>query len=148
MEPGDLVLSEKGRDKDRYYVVMEVWSDYCFIADGDLRKTDRPKKKKMPAGPTGPSAGNPILKISPRPSISWPPMMPKPSPALPSPWIPASPPACSNTKKSGKALVDQGDICGRMLLLPKAPSRPLPKSSTGYSQFSPIGLCASAAFIY
>ena len=47
MEPGDLVLSEKGRDKDRYYVVMEVWSDHCFIADGDLRKTDRPKKKKI-----------------------------------------------------------------------------------------------------
>ncbi len=47
MEPGDLVLSEKGRDKDFYYVVMEVWSDYCFIADGNLRKTDRPKKKKI-----------------------------------------------------------------------------------------------------
>ena len=29
MEPGDLVMSEKG------------------IADGDLRKTDRPKKKKI-----------------------------------------------------------------------------------------------------
>ncbi len=47
MEPGDLVLSEKGRDKDRYYVVMEVWPEYCFIADGDIRKTDRPKKKKI-----------------------------------------------------------------------------------------------------
>ncbi len=47
MEPGDLVLSEKGRDKDFYYVVMEVLADYCYIADGNLRKTDRPKKKKI-----------------------------------------------------------------------------------------------------
>ena len=47
MEPGDLVLSLKGRDKERYYVVVEVWPEYCFIADGDLRKTDRPKMKKI-----------------------------------------------------------------------------------------------------
>lgn len=47
MEPGDLVLSSAGRDKERYYVVMEVWAEFCFIADGDLRKSDRPKKKKI-----------------------------------------------------------------------------------------------------
>ncbi len=47
MEPGELVLSSAGRDKNRYCVVMSVSEPYCFLCDGDLRKSDRPKKKKI-----------------------------------------------------------------------------------------------------
>lgn len=47
MEPGDLVLSVAGRDKDRYYIVMEAGVHFCMISDGDIRKCDRPKKKKI-----------------------------------------------------------------------------------------------------
>ncbi|MDP4133133.1 MAG: KOW domain-containing RNA-binding protein [Bacillota bacterium] len=46
MNPGDLVLSRAGRDKNRYYIVVNMEKDYCYICDGDMRKSDRPKKKK------------------------------------------------------------------------------------------------------
>ena len=45
--PGRIVKSLAGRDKDKYFVVLEVIDDiYCLIADGDTRKVDMPKKKK------------------------------------------------------------------------------------------------------
>ena len=44
---GDIVLSKAGRDKDKYFVVMEVVdTQYVLIADGDLRRVDSLKRKK------------------------------------------------------------------------------------------------------
>ena len=43
---GDIVLSRAGRDSDRYYIVVSVDENFVFICDGDLHKTDKPKKKK------------------------------------------------------------------------------------------------------
>ena len=44
---GDIVLSKAGRDKGKYFVVLDVIdTQYVEIADGDLRKVDNPKKKK------------------------------------------------------------------------------------------------------
>ena len=44
---GSVVLSKKGRDKGRLFVVLYLLdADYAMICDGDLRKTDHPKKKK------------------------------------------------------------------------------------------------------
>ncbi|KAB3535526.1 RNA-binding protein [Alkaliphilus pronyensis] len=45
---GQLVRSTKGRDKGRIFVIVRVLDDeYVLIADGDLRKIDKPKKKKI-----------------------------------------------------------------------------------------------------
>lgn len=46
--PGAIVRSKAGRDKFRFFVVIDVVdNDYVTIADGDLRKIDSPKKKKI-----------------------------------------------------------------------------------------------------
>ena len=44
---GDIVFSKAGRDSGRYYIVMETEENFAYICDGDLHKTDKPKKKKM-----------------------------------------------------------------------------------------------------
>lgn len=46
IEPGRIVISRAGRDEGRRFVVIEADDTYAMIADGDLRKVDRPKKKK------------------------------------------------------------------------------------------------------
>lgn len=45
---GDLVISKSGRDKGRKLVVVKVTDEnYVLIADGDLRKIEKPKVKKV-----------------------------------------------------------------------------------------------------
>ena len=45
---GQIVKSIKGRDKGRNFVVVEIYDkEYILIADGDLRKVSKPKKKKI-----------------------------------------------------------------------------------------------------
>lgn len=44
---GDIVLSRAGRDKDRHFVVMSVDGIFAMVCDGDLRKADKPKRKKL-----------------------------------------------------------------------------------------------------
>ncbi|MEI8217076.1 MAG: KOW domain-containing RNA-binding protein [Eubacteriales bacterium] len=45
---GQIVSSKAGRDKDKVFAVVEIIDDkYVFIADGDLRKIENPKKKKV-----------------------------------------------------------------------------------------------------
>ncbi len=46
-KPGDIVLSDAGRDSGRYFVVLKTEENFAFVADGDLRKTDTPKRKKF-----------------------------------------------------------------------------------------------------
>ena len=41
------VLSRAGRDAGRYFAVLDVADGYATIADGDLRKLDKPKHKKI-----------------------------------------------------------------------------------------------------
>ena len=48
MEVGRVVLSKAGRDKDHFFVVMEVLDEcHVTIANGCQRKVDNPKKKKI-----------------------------------------------------------------------------------------------------
>ena len=49
MEPkeGLIVRSKAGRDKGGLFVILKLENEYAYIADGDLRKVDRPKKKKL-----------------------------------------------------------------------------------------------------
>lgn len=45
---GQLVKSTAGRDKGRYMLVMQVIDkEYVYLVDGDLRKVENPKKKKI-----------------------------------------------------------------------------------------------------
>lgn len=45
---GQVVKSRAGRDKDRYFIVVGLQDErFVLLADGDLRRLDRPKKKKI-----------------------------------------------------------------------------------------------------
>lgn len=45
---GTVVLSASGRDKGRYFIVCKIADkDYIYIADGVIRKLNKPKKKKI-----------------------------------------------------------------------------------------------------
>lgn len=45
---GQYVRSKAGRDKDRVFIVMKIVDEnYLLIADGDLRRIEKPKKKKI-----------------------------------------------------------------------------------------------------
>ncbi len=43
---GEIVISKAGRDSGRYFVVMWDKNEYLGLCDGDLRKTDKVKRKK------------------------------------------------------------------------------------------------------
>lgn len=43
---GSVVISKAGRDKGRSFVVVALEGEYAYLCDGDLRKSDSPKKKK------------------------------------------------------------------------------------------------------
>ena len=47
IEVGSVVVSKAGRDQGRWFLVIEeVDADFVMIANGDLRKMDRLKKKR------------------------------------------------------------------------------------------------------
>ena len=46
MKKGDLVISKKGRDRDKVLVITETDEMFVWLCDGTLRKQDKPKKKK------------------------------------------------------------------------------------------------------
>jgi ribosomal protein L14E/L6E/L27E len=48
VQVGRIAVSKAGRDTGRVFVILEVIDTYyVYIVDGDLRKMDRPKKKKL-----------------------------------------------------------------------------------------------------
>ena len=45
---GAVVYSKAGRDMDRKFIVLDIlYNEYVYICDGDLRKVEKPKKKKI-----------------------------------------------------------------------------------------------------
>ena len=45
---GQLAKSIAGRDKGRFMVIIDIIDEnYVYIVDGDLRKVENPKKKKI-----------------------------------------------------------------------------------------------------
>lgn len=44
---GQLVRSKKGRDKGRIYIIIKIVGCAAYLADGDLRKIEKPKKKNI-----------------------------------------------------------------------------------------------------
>lgn len=47
LEPGMLVRSKAGHDKDRIYVVIRAEDEYVYVADGDLRPLRHMKRKNV-----------------------------------------------------------------------------------------------------
>lgn len=48
LQPGQVVRSRAGRDSGRLLIVLKVLDDrYVLVADGDLRKAERPKRKNV-----------------------------------------------------------------------------------------------------
>ena len=47
MEKGNLVLALKGKEKNQYFVIMNVEDKFAYIVDGKRLKTINPKKKSM-----------------------------------------------------------------------------------------------------
>ncbi len=44
---GSIVRSKAGRDKGDFFIVLSADGDYVYLANGELRKVDKPKKKKL-----------------------------------------------------------------------------------------------------
>lgn len=44
---GQIVYSKSGRDKGRMFFIVRIEGEYLYLADGDLRKLQNPKKKKQ-----------------------------------------------------------------------------------------------------
>lgn len=47
IDVGDVVLSTAGRDRDTYFIVTKIEGDYVYLVDGNIRKIENPKKKKI-----------------------------------------------------------------------------------------------------
>lgn len=62
---GQIVVSKAGRDIGRKFVVVRLVDDqYVQISDGDLRRMEKPKKKKIKhLEPTGETAEALALKL-------------------------------------------------------------------------------------
>lgn len=44
---GQVVRSKCGRDVGKYFVVVGKENDFVFLADGDIRRVEAPKKKNI-----------------------------------------------------------------------------------------------------
>lgn len=44
---GSLVYSRAGRDKGELFLVLSEENGYVYLADGDTRRVEKPKKKKL-----------------------------------------------------------------------------------------------------
>ncbi len=44
---GDLVKSLAGHDKNQFFIVISVKDGFLYLADGDLRRVEKPKKKNL-----------------------------------------------------------------------------------------------------
>ena len=47
IKAGSIVRSIAGRDKGDLFIVLSVEDEFVYLANGELRKVDRPKKKKL-----------------------------------------------------------------------------------------------------
>ncbi|TCT14089.1 hypothetical protein EDC18_107158 [Natranaerovirga pectinivora] len=44
---GQIIKSKAGRDKDRLFVIIDIKGEYVYLVDGNLRKLEKPKMKKI-----------------------------------------------------------------------------------------------------
>ena len=46
-EIGQVVISKSGRDKGKFFVIIDIIGEYIYLVDGNLRRVENPKKKKL-----------------------------------------------------------------------------------------------------
>lgn len=46
-EFGQIVISKAGRDHGNIYIIFEFKGEYVYLVDGDSRRIENPKKKKV-----------------------------------------------------------------------------------------------------
>ncbi len=44
---GDMVISRRGHDKGKWFIVTDIEENYVIVCDGKTRKADKKKKKKI-----------------------------------------------------------------------------------------------------
>ena len=47
IKKGSFVYSKAGRDKGKPFMVLDIEADFVYLADGDTRRINNPKKKKQ-----------------------------------------------------------------------------------------------------
>ena len=47
MEKGNLVVATRGKEKNQFFVIMNVEDNFAYIVDGKRLKLTNPKKKSM-----------------------------------------------------------------------------------------------------
>ena len=47
IKKGSLVYSRAGRDKGTLFIVIDKEGDWVYLADGNIRKAEKPKKKRL-----------------------------------------------------------------------------------------------------
>jgi len=47
VEIGQVVYSKSGRDKGNVFLVLKIENGFAYLVDGDIRKIEKPKKKKF-----------------------------------------------------------------------------------------------------
>ena len=47
IEKSDIVVSLNGRDAGKLFYVLEIEGEYSFLADGKVRRVEKPKRKKL-----------------------------------------------------------------------------------------------------
>ena len=63
---GSVVRAKAGRDKDKFFVVLQTDGEYALIADGRRRRVEHPKRKKHKhLAPTN-TAHNGSLETNPK----------------------------------------------------------------------------------
>lgn len=51
---GRIVKAKAGRDKDKFFVVVDVYKNTAYICDGKIRRIEKPKRKNiLHLAPTG-----------------------------------------------------------------------------------------------
>lgn len=51
---GRIVKAKAGRDKDKFFVVVDVYKNSAYICDGKSRRIEKPKRKNiLHLAPTG-----------------------------------------------------------------------------------------------
>jgi len=44
---GQIVFSKSGRDKGEAFIITQIDGEFLYLANGSLRKLEKPKKKKI-----------------------------------------------------------------------------------------------------
>jgi len=46
LQIGQIVKSKAGRDQGKIFIIINIDGDYLYLVDGNIRRMEKPKKKK------------------------------------------------------------------------------------------------------